>query len=51
LYNSTGTFLMKEKIMSNNYTVNISNLNLSSGIYFVHSLVEGAVKKLIIIKR
>jgi len=51
LYNSTGMSLMKEKIMSNNYTVNISNLNLSSGIYFVHSLTEGAVKKLIVIKK
>ena len=51
LYNSTGVSLMKEKILSNNYTVNISILNLSPGIYFVHSLAEGVVKKLIIIKR
>lgn len=51
LFNSTGMSLMKEKIMSNNYTVNISNLNLPTGIYFVHSLAEGVVKKLIVIKK
>jgi len=51
LFNSNGIILLNEKIMSDKYTVNLSRLNLSSGMYFVRSLNESVIKKLIIQKK
>jgi len=51
LFNSNGIILLKEKIMSDEYTVNLSKLNLSSGMYFIRSFNESVIKKLIIQKR
>jgi len=50
LYSVNGILLLQGEILSDNHEVDISNLHLSSGVYFVRVLGEGAMKRFKIIK-
>lgn len=51
LFSANGIFLKQEKITSNEYTVSLSDLHLSSGVYLVRALGEGTIKRLMILKK
>jgi len=51
LYSTNGTLLKEEKVTSNEYTVTLTDLHLSPGVYLVRVPGTGAVKRLIVINK
>jgi len=51
LYNLKGVLLKQQKIETENQSVEIGNLQLSSGVYLVRVLGEGRVKRLMMLKK
>jgi len=51
IYSVGGVLLKQDKILSDEHHVELGNLHLSSGVYLVRVLGEGAVKRMMIIKK
>jgi predicted extracellular nuclease len=51
IFTTSGTLIKKEKVTSNEYTVSLLNLQLTSGVYFVRVLGTGNVKKIIVLNK
>ena len=51
LYSSKGIFLKQEKITSDEYEVNLTDLHLASGVYLIRALGKSNVKRLMFLKR